>query len=98
MIKYKEWVTMLPMDISGFQIIRIDKGFFKNIEYTYGACAFEEGEDTLTLKFEYSIRVGEIAPMHVESFKEFTGEILCAIMNDQINNSEVVYANGTDDK
>src|ERR1035437_665353 len=95
MSKAKEWVTLLPNDVSGFQVIRIDKGLFKNIEYTYGAVAFEEGDDDLTLKFEYNIRTGNIAPMHEESFKQFTGEILCAIMSDQIDNEEVIYANGT---
>lgn len=95
MINFKEWATILPNDINGFQIIRINKGLFKNIEYTYGAVAFEEGDDEVTLKFEYNIRVGDIAPMHEESFKTLTGNILCAIMNDQLDNEEVIYANGT---
>lgn len=96
MINYTEWATILPTDINGFSIIRITEGFFKGIEYTYGGVAFEEGEDAVTLRFEYNIRIGDIAPTHEESFKQFSGEILCSIMDSQLYSDEVVYSNGTD--
>lgn len=96
MITFNEWATILPKDINGFQVIKIEKGFFKNIEYTYGSVAFEEGVDDITLKFEYNIKDGYLDPVHEDAFKKLTGDLLCAIMTFQLDNNEVIYSNGTD--
>ena len=97
MLNFHDWAEILPNDVNGFQIIKIKKGLFRNLEYIYGAVSFDETTDEIHLKFEYEILSEHtIAPLHLEQFKVLLGDLLCAIIDAQIKNEEVVYHGGTD--
>jgi hypothetical protein len=96
-INFHEWAEILPTEVNGFQVIKIKKGLFRNLEYIYGAVSFDETEEEIHLKFEYEIMNGhDIAPLHLEQFKVLLGDLLCSIIDAQMKNEEVVYYGGTD--
>lgn len=83
--------------VSGFKIIRVKKGKFAGVEYTYGAVGinFPDGEDSPpSLSYEVNVIVGE-ADLKDKDFVNLTGDILFSIINQQLLNGEAVYFGGT---
>ena len=96
-ISLKDWIEYLP-HVNNFQVIRIIKGLFKGVEFTYGGVAFEETDDELKMSFEHNIVNDYIlADAHQDSFKKITGDILIAILDEQMLNNSVIYRSSSEE-
>lgn len=93
------FVTMTDNIINGFQCIRINEGEFAGIEYVYGSVGVEENAERTEAKlsFDFMIVDGLLMPENEIAFKQLTGEILQAILDDQLDSSSVVYSGGLDE-
>jgi len=98
MIDFKEYAVITDNEINGFQIIRIIKGSFSDIEFTYGKVEIVEDKDAYTanIKFEYDIQHGLIAEDALDEFKVLLGHLLVAIIQSQLEHNEIVYSGGID--
>ena len=88
---------VIDKTINGFHPIKITDGEFKDIEFCYGAVVIEEDQekDCATLKFDYSVLVGDHTK-NPDGFKAMIGDILKNMLEEQLKNSEVVYAGGSE--
>ena len=86
--------TMLENTASEFYAIKLLKGKWKNVIYTYGAVSIKEDKenDTATLSFNWQLNdPGDLQPEDIEKNEEFNnyiGALLQYIISDSLNNKE----------
>jgi len=97
MIDLNEFIETTKDDINGFIVIRIKKGEFEGVEFTYGAVAVNEVIGTATLSFEYNVIKGSnMVEANEEAFTDVAGDILMEMVTRQIAEGSVVYYGGID--
>jgi len=84
-----------------FTCIKILKGKFKNVIYTYRHVKFapkENDEGKLPLKFTYDIhRNPTNVDIENEEFKIFIGDILIEVVEQQLKNNQIIFKDGDKD-
>lgn len=84
--KIKKFFTYVESPRLDRTAIKIIKGPFKDIIYTYGKCGFKEIEaGTLTVRFEYTIIESPYETFNARKFEKLAGDILIDMVTDQIN-------------
>lgn len=87
--------------INGFRVLRILTGEFAGTEYCYSEVQVTEDEkqEQARLSFEVSLVSGKLQDKEAEKrFHVLTGDILMAIIDKQLNDGEVIYHGGVDEK
>lgn len=97
MIKPSEWIENTEKVINGFRVLKITKGEFAGIEYCYSKVEIveEPDKDQARLSFEIDVISGSVASKKSDEFHRLTGDLLMAIIEEQLSKSEVVYSGGT---
>jgi len=96
MIKFDEWAILTNDILNGFQVIKLIQGEFKDIGFVYESVAVQENEEKTEAKisFTYSIISGFVPDDKLNEFKQFTGDLLSAILQEQLEKGDVVYSGG----
>jgi len=73
-------------------VIKIIKGEFEGVEYTYGSVAVEEDHEkkSASLNFQYTIIAGDVGS-RTEAWRLLIGDILLSMLDDQIKDESVIY-------
>lgn len=80
---------------TGFRVVRILDGKFKDVEYVYGGVKFQEEDDILKISFDYDILTEtRMTPQVQNEFRHLIGEYLLEILRKQAEEGEVVYYGG----
>lgn len=76
---------------------------FSGITFKYGRVEFIEGEDNLTLKFDYDIienkhsDTNDIPEADKEEFKTALGDLLVQMLQEGVKNNDLIYTGGVDE-
>lgn len=84
--KIKKFYTFVESPRLDKTAIKIIKGPFSGIIYTYGRCGFKEIETgKLTARFEYTIIECPYETYNARKFEKLAGDILIDLVTDQVN-------------
>lgn len=84
--KIKKFYTFVESPRLDRTAVKIIKGPYQGIIYTYGKAEFNEsGTDSLTTRFEYTIIENPHETMSARKFEKLAGDILIDIVTDQVN-------------
>ena len=78
------------------EAVQLIDGPFVGVTYRYGAVVLEpdEEKDELRLKFEYNVLEGDVPDPVV--FKQYIGDILYGMIEEQLARNQIVYTGGVD--
>lgn len=70
---------------------------YQGIIFSYGGVSFKEGDDELTISFEYDIHRDINSPYDKKEFEQYIGDLLQELIIYGIQKNDIVYTGGTDD-
>lgn len=82
--KIKKFYKFVESPVLDQTAIKIIKGQFDGVIFTYGKCSFKETDGKLTAAFEYTIRECPYEQLLVKKFEKMAGDILIDIVTDQV--------------
>ena len=102
-INTSEFVQFVEKENNELYSLKVLKGPFKGVIYTYGKVQITGTEETPVLKFDYTI---ESAPKpkkksklkKSKTFKNFMGDVLTSILTDHINDESTKTDNKESDE
>lgn len=94
MIKQYE---LLDEDYSGNQLIKLICNEYSGIIYTYGRVRLLEEDDLLRVQFEYDIHENPVGFVDRDKFRNYIGDILIDLLEENLLKNNIVYTGGTDE-
>ncbi len=88
---------LLDEDYTGNQLIKLTSNEYSGIIYTYGRVRLLEEDDLLRVQFEYDIHENPVGFVDRDKFKNYIGDILIDLLEENLLKNNIVYTGGTDE-
>jgi hypothetical protein len=88
---------LLDEDYNGNQLIKLTCNPYSGIIYTYGRVRLVEEDELLRVQFEYDIQENPVGILEREKFRNYIGDILVELLEENLLKNNVVYTGGTDE-
>ena len=88
---------LLDEDYDGNQLIKLTSSEYSGIIYTYGRVRLLEEEDLLRVQFEYDIHENPVGIIEADKFRNYIGDILIDLLEENLLKNNIVYTGGTDE-
>lgn len=88
---------LLDEDYNGNQLIKLTCNPYSGIIYTYGRVRLVEEDELLRVQFEYDIQENPVGILEREKFRDYIGDILVELLEENLLKNNVVYTGGTDE-
>ena len=88
---------LLDEDYNGNQLIKLTCNPYSGIIYTYGRVRLVEEDELLRVQFEYDIQENPVGVLERDKFRDYIGEILVELLEENLLKNNVVYTGGTDE-
>ncbi len=88
---------LLDEDYTGNQLIKLTSNEYSGIIYTYGRVRLLEEDDVLRVQFEYDIHENPVGFVDRDKFKNYIGDILIDLLEENLLKNNIVYTGGTDE-
>ena len=88
---------LLDEDYNGNQLIKLTCNPYSGIIYTYGRVRLVEEDELLRVQFEYDIQENPVGILERDKFRDYIGDILVELLEENLLKNNVVYTGGTDE-
>lgn len=88
---------LLDEDYNGNQLIKLTCNPYSGIIYTYGRVRLVEEDELLRVQFEYDIQENPVGVLERDKFRDYIGDILVELLEENLLKNNVVYTGGTDE-
>ena len=88
---------LLDEDYNGNQLIKLTCNPYSGIIYTYGRVRLVEEDELLRVQFEYDIQENPVGVLERNKFRDYIGDILVELLEENLLKNNVVYTGGTDE-
>ena len=88
---------LLDEDYNGNLLIKLTCNPYSGIIYTYGRVRLVEEDELLRVQFEYDIQENPVGVLERDKFRDYIGDILVELLEENLLKNNVVYTGGTDE-
>lgn len=94
----KDTIEVLSESTHGQHHIKFTEGPFGGIIFTLGQVSFKEDEekDECYMSYDYDILENPQEVFDEELFKQYVGDLLIELIEDQLKSNELIYTGGED--
>lgn len=92
-------IEVLSESTSGIHHIRFTSGEFEGIVFTLGQVTFKEDDerDECVMSYDYDIISNPLETFDEDDFKQYVGDLLIEMIQDQLEKNDLVYTGGVDE-